>query len=83
MRHNASPVFNSVADLPTYRTKKSVRTTRATSPNTCSGGLDLCRVANLAGALTYAQLAALIPRSGGWYAFLRTTLAEFPAFLIG
>jgi len=38
---------------------------------------------SLAGALTYAQLAALIPRSGGEYAFLSTTLGAFPAFLFG
>ncbi len=38
---------------------------------------------SLAGALTYAQLAARIPRSGGEYAFLRTTLGELPAFLFG
>lgn len=38
---------------------------------------------SLAGALTYAQLAALIPRSGGEYAFLRTTLGALPAFLFG
>ncbi len=38
---------------------------------------------SLAGALTYAQLAALIPRSGGEYAFLKTTLGELPAFLFG
>ena len=38
---------------------------------------------SLAGALTYVQLAELIPRSGGEYAFLRTTLGEFPAFLFG
>jgi APA family basic amino acid/polyamine antiporter len=38
---------------------------------------------SLTGALTYAQLAALIPRSGGEYAFLRTTLGELPAFLFG
>jgi hypothetical protein len=38
---------------------------------------------SLAGALTYAQLAALIPRSGGEYAYLRTTLGELPAFLFG
>ena len=38
---------------------------------------------SLAGAQTYAQLAALIPRSGGEYAFLRTTFGEFPAFLFG
>ena len=40
-------------------------------------------VLTLAGALTYAQLAALIPRAGGEYAFLRTTIGELPAFLFG
>ena len=43
----------------------------------CAGSLSL------AGALTYAQLAALIPCSGGEYAFLKTTLGELPAFLFG
>jgi APA family basic amino acid/polyamine antiporter len=38
---------------------------------------------SLAGALTYAELAARIPRSGGEYAFLRVTLGELPAFLFG
>jgi APA family basic amino acid/polyamine antiporter len=44
----------------------------------CAAGL-LC----LAGALTYAELAARFPRSGGEYAFLRETLGELPAFLFG
>jgi len=43
----------------------------------CAGSLSL------AGALTYAQLSARIPRSGGEYAFLRITLGELPAFLFG
>ena len=38
---------------------------------------------SLLGALTYADLAARIPRSGGEYAFLRVTLGELPAFLFG
>ena len=38
---------------------------------------------SLAGALTYAELARRIPRSGGEYAFLGTTLGEAPAFLFG
>ena len=38
---------------------------------------------SLAGALTYAELAARIPRSGGEYAFLRVTMGELPAFLFG
>lgn len=38
---------------------------------------------SLAGALTYAELAARIPRSGGEYAFLKVTMGELPAFLFG
>ena len=38
---------------------------------------------SIAGALTYADLAARIPRSVGEYAFLRVTLGELPAFLFG
>jgi amino acid transporter len=38
---------------------------------------------SLAGALTYADLAARIPRSGGEYAFLKVTMGELPAFLFG
>lgn len=38
---------------------------------------------SVAGALTYAELANNIPRSGGEYAFLKTTLGELPAFLFG
>jgi len=38
---------------------------------------------SLAGALTYAELTARFPRSGGEYTFLRETLGEFPAFLFG
>ena len=38
---------------------------------------------SLAGALTFAELTARFPRSGGEYAFLRETLGELPAFLFG
>lgn len=38
---------------------------------------------SLAGTLTYSELAARIPRSGGEYAYLRETLGEVPAFLYG
>ena len=41
----------------------------------------LAGLLSLAGALTYAELAARFPRSGGEYVFMRETLGEFPAFL--
>jgi amino acid transporter len=37
----------------------------------------------LAGALTYAELAAAFPRSGGIYVFLREAFGPLPAFLFG
>jgi len=41
------------------------------------GGLVLC------GALTYAELAAMFPRTGGVLVFLREGFGKFPAFLFG
>jgi amino acid transporter len=37
----------------------------------------------LCGALTYAELAAAFPRSGGIYVFLREAFGPLPAFLFG
>ncbi len=38
---------------------------------------------SLAGALTYAELGALLPQAGGEYVYLRTAYGELPAFLFG
>lgn len=40
-------------------------------------------VVALAGALTYAELAAAFPRSGGIYVFIREAFGPLPAFLFG
>src|SRR6266702_1095449 len=45
--------------------------------STLGGVLALC------GALTYAELAALFPRSGGVYVYLREGFGRLPAFLFG
>jgi amino acid transporter len=37
----------------------------------------------LAGALTYAELAAIFPRTGGIYVFIREAFGRAPAFLFG
>lgn len=37
----------------------------------------------LAGALTFAELAAMLPRSGGLYVFLRAGFGDCPAFVFG
>lgn len=41
------------------------------------GALALC------GALTYAELAGMFPRSGGVYVYLRESFGRLPAFLFG
>ena len=38
---------------------------------------------SLAGALTYAELGALLPQAGGEYVYLRTAYGDLPAFLFG
>ena len=40
-------------------------------------------VVTLCGALTYAELAARFPRSGGIYVFIREAFGPLPAFLFG
>jgi amino acid transporter len=46
-------------------------------------GWLLGAVLALAGALTYAELAALYPRTGGLYVYLREGFGRLPAFLFG
>ena len=38
-------------------------------------------IAALAGAMTFAELAATFPRTGGWYVFLREGFGGYAAFL--
>src|SRR2546427_2000204 len=40
-------------------------------------------VVTVCGALTYAELAAMFPRSGGIYVFIREAFGPVPAFLFG
>ena len=40
-------------------------------------------VLTMAGGLTYAEMGAMFPRSGGVYVFLREAYGELPAFLYG
>jgi APA family basic amino acid/polyamine antiporter len=37
----------------------------------------------LLGALTVAELGAMIPRSGGWYVFVHRALGNYPGFVVG
>ncbi len=37
----------------------------------------------LLGALTVAELGAMIPRSGGWYVFVHRAMGTYPGFVVG
>src|SRR2546425_2574867 len=47
------------------------------------GGWVLGAVIALAGALTFAELAAMYPRTGGVYVYIRESFGRAPAFLFG
>src|SRR3954463_9487155 len=40
-------------------------------------------ILSLAGALTYAELGAMLPKAGGEYVFLRAAYGDLVAFLFG
>src|SRR2546426_6029353 len=56
---------------------------RVPAPLAMFGVWTLGGVLALCGALTYAELAALFPRSGGVYVYLREGFGRLPAFLFG
>jgi APA family basic amino acid/polyamine antiporter len=56
---------------------------RVTDPVLFAGVWIFGAVIALAGALTYAELSAMIPRSGGIYVYLREAFGRLPAFLFG
>ena len=38
---------------------------------------------SMLGALSVAELGAMIPRSGGWYVFIQRALGNYPGFVVG
>jgi amino acid transporter len=48
-----------------------------------AGGWILGAIIALAGALTFAELAAMFPRTGGVYVYIREAFGRAPAFLFG
>jgi amino acid transporter len=56
---------------------------RVPAPVPMLGVWVLGGVLALCGALTYAELAAMYPRSGGLYVFVREGFGRMPAFLLG
>src|SRR5437762_10830015 len=37
----------------------------------------------LLGTVSVAELGAMIPRSGGWYVFVRRAMGNYPGFVVG
>jgi APA family basic amino acid/polyamine antiporter len=37
----------------------------------------------LLGAVSVAELGAMIPRSGGWYVFIQRAMGNYPGFVVG
>jgi amino acid transporter len=56
---------------------------RVDDPTLFISGWILGGVLALAGALTYAELAAMYPRTGGMYVYIREGFGRLPAFLFG
>ena len=57
--------------------------TRVPAPLPMLGVWVLGGVLALCGALTYAELAAMFPRSGGLFVYVREGFGRMPAFLLG
>ena len=56
---------------------------RVPNPTAFASGWILGGVLALAGALTFAELAAMYPRTGGMYVYIREAFGRWPAFLFG
>jgi APA family basic amino acid/polyamine antiporter len=63
--------------------KARVMTCNVGSPATVLAVWVLAGLLSVAGALTYAELAAMMPRAGGEYVFMRQAYGRFWGFLFG
>ena len=63
--------------------KARVMTCNVGSPGRVVAVWAVAGVLSLAGALTYAELAAMMPRAGGEYVFIRQAYGRFVSFLFG
>ncbi len=63
--------------------KTAVMTQQLGSPALVLAAWGVAGLLTLAGALTFAELAALLPEAGGEYLYLRTAYGDAPAFLFG
>src|SRR5690348_14887619 len=63
--------------------KGRVMTCNVDAPGTVMAVWVVAGLLSLAGALTYAELAAMMPRAGGEYVFIREAYGRLPSFLYG
>lgn len=63
--------------------KTAIMAQQVGTPALVLGAWIAAGVLSLAGALTYAELGALLPHAGGEYVYLRAAYGDAPAFLYG
>jgi APA family basic amino acid/polyamine antiporter len=63
--------------------KTAVMTQQLGTPTLVLAAWIAAGLLSLAGALTYAELGAMIPKAGGDYVFIREAYGDIPAFLYG
>lgn len=63
--------------------KARVMTCNVETPGMVVAVWTVAGLLSLAGALTYAELAAMMPRAGGEYVFIRQAYGPLPSFLYG
>jgi basic amino acid/polyamine antiporter, APA family len=63
--------------------KARVMTCNVETPGTVVAVWIVAGLLSLAGALTYAELSAMMPRAGGEYVFIRQAYGPLPGFLYG
>ena len=63
--------------------KARVMTCNVETPGMVVAAWTVAGLLSLAGALTYAEMAAMMPRAGGEYVFIREAYGRLPGFLYG
>src|SRR6266581_4842751 len=82
LAHTISLVVGAVIGTGVFL-KATVMAQTVGSPSLVLWAWALAGFLSLAGALTYAELGALLPHAGGEYVYLRRAYGDAPAFLFG
>lgn len=82
LTHTISLVVGTVIGTGVFL-KAAVMAQTVGSPGLVLWAWVIAGLLSMAGALTYAELGALLPRAGGEYVYLLEAYGEWPAFLYG